>query len=189
MAPRSKTAVIEELVHHAVMLGYLRHQEAESLIDRILLREDLAPTALGHGLAVPHCEWESLGRPVGVAGFLCWAIPFDAKGGQPVDRIFLTLAPADHPELSVDVLGRLTALSRDGSLRLLLSECQTAEQVSAFLVKIDQPDIGRLDDLAHMSLTRLDPDRHDPWRELADYSLTSEARDPLGRDVSDRRWL
>lgn len=188
----TKSAVIEDLVRHAVVLGYLRRQEERLIIDTILAREGLASTGLGHGLALPHCQWESLDRFVGVAGLLHQGIPFDAMDGEPVDRVFLTLAPPDNPEQSFDVLGRLVAVGRNKSLRLLLRACRTAEQVAAFLNEIDQPVAGRLDELARMSLTRLDRDQGDPWSDLAYFSLTREhrpARNREGRSFPEPRWL
>jgi mannitol/fructose-specific phosphotransferase system IIA component (Ntr-type) len=189
LAQRSKSAVIEALVQHAVLLGYLDGREERRVIDRLLRREDLASTALGQGFAVPHCQWDSLERPIGVAALLHQAIPFGAADGTPVDGVFLTLAPARHAELSLDVLGRLFALGRNQSLRLLLRECRTAEQVVALLDGLDQPVHGRLDDLARMSLTRMDRDRLDPWRELACFSLSWDARDPEHLDELSPRWL
>jgi PTS system nitrogen regulatory IIA component len=186
---RSKTDVIKALVHHAVDLGYIPLHEEQLIVDTLLKREGLASTGLVHGLALPHCQWRSLDRVVGVAGLLQRGIAFDALDGEPVDGIFLTLAPADHPEMYVDVLGRLLAVGRNKSLRLLLRACRTSEQVTAFLHTVDQPADGRLDDLAYMSLSRLDRDRHNPWRDLSYYSLTGDAHDLPGHGDADPRWL
>ncbi len=188
----SKFAVIEALVRHAVRLGYLRRQEERRIIDTILAREDLASTGLGQGLAMPHCQWESLDRIIGVAGLLHHGIPFDANDGEPVDGVFLVLAPADDPGQSFDILGRLVAVGRNKSLRLLLRECRTAEQVSAFLDKIDQPVTGCLDELARLSLTQLGRDRTNPWSELAYLSLTRADRPVRDREPTaspEPRWL
>ena len=188
----TKSAVIEELVHHAVALGYLPRQEERPIIDTILEREGLGSTALGHGIALPHCQWRSLDRFVGVAGLLHQGIPFDAVDGEPVDRVFLTLAPPDNPEQSFDVLGRLVAIGRNKSLRLLLRGCRTAEHVSAFLDELDQPTVGRLDELARMSLSWLDREQRDPRSDLAFFSLTREEGPSHGgrkAGVPEWRWL
>ena len=186
----SKSAVIEELVRHAVVLGYLGRQEERLLIDTILAREDLGSTALGNGLAFPHCQWRTLDRFVGVAGLLHHGIPFDAVDGEPVDWIFLTLAPPSIPEQSFDVLGRLAAIGHNQGLRLLLSDCRTVEQIYAFLDGIDRPVVGQLDDLARMSLTLLDPVPGDPWREMARFGLLREERPARdSRGFFESRWL
>ena len=188
----SKSSVIVELVHHAVSLGYLRGQEEGPIVSAIMEREDLSSTALGHGIALPHCQWRSLERSFGVVGFLHEGIPFDATDGEPVDKVFPTLAPSASPDHSFDVLGRLVAIGRDKTLRLLLGGCETAEHVSAFLGELDQPVAGRLDELARTSLTRLDRDRRDPWGDLAAFGLVREDRPGRDRKTGaprEQRWL
>jgi nitrogen PTS system EIIA component len=188
----SKSSVIVELGHHAVALGYLGRQEEGPIVSAIMEREDLGSTALGYGIALPHCQWRSLERSVGVVGLLHRGIPFDATDGEPVDKVFLTLAPSASPNNSIDVLGRLVAIGRDKSLRLLLGGCETAEHVSAFLDELDQPVAGRLDELARRGLTRLDRDQRDPWRELAAFGLVREDRPGRTRDSGappEQRWL
>src|SRR5205814_4304740 len=77
---------------------------------------------------------------------------------------------------SFDLLGRLVAIGRNKSLRLLLLGCRTPEHVCAFLNELDQPVTGRLDELARMSLSWRDREKRDTWRELAIFSLTREDR-------------
>jgi len=101
-------------------------------------REDLGTTALGNGIAFPHCKSNLTDRFVGVAGFLNSRVPFDAIDGDPVDSVFLVLAPQDQRERFVEILGRLVAIGRDKRLGTLLRGCRTAEHVSSFLDELDQ---------------------------------------------------
>ncbi len=183
----TKSEVIAELVHHAVVVGHLPRRAEEPIVDAILERESLGSTALGHGIAFPHCRWASLERFVGVVGLLPRGIPFDAADGEPVDVVFLTLTPPEEPEPFYEVMGRLVAIGRNQSRHLLLSHCETAEQVCEFLAELDQPVIGRLDELARMSLSWRDREMRDPRHELAIFGLTRE--DHLGGDISELRWL
>ena len=157
----------------------------------ILEREDLGPTALGHGIALPHCQWRSLERSVGVVGFLNRGIPFDATDGEPVDKVFLTLAPSGKPDPSIDVLGRLVAIGQNKSLRLLLGGCHTPAQVSAFLGELDRPLAGPLDELARVSLTWAEQNPSDPWQDLASFGLARPGRHARGQGGQwpERRWL
>jgi hypothetical protein len=127
---------------------------------------------------------------VGVAGLVHPGILFDAIDGVPVDSIVLTLAPPHWLDQSFQVLGRLVALGRNKSLRLLLHGCRTPEHVAAFLDELDQPVTGRLDELAGMSLSLRDREQRDPWRELAIFTLTREhgpARDRQDGGVTGPR--
>ena len=188
----SKSSVNIELVHHAAALGYLARQEEGPIVTAILEREDLGSTALGHGIALPHCQCRSLERSVGVVGLLRRGIPFDAADGEPVDKVFLTLVPAKSPNHSLDVLGRLVALGQNKGLRLLLGGCQTAAHVTAFLDELDQPFVGRIDELARRSLTWLERDRLEPRSELAVFGLVQEETRQRDREIkrsSNPRWL
>ena len=161
-------------------------------LNAILAREDLGSTALGHGIALPHCRWRSLDRFVGVVGLLHRPIPFGAMDGEPVDRVFLTLTPPDVSEQSLDVLGRLVSLGRNKSLCVLLGDCRTAEHVSALLAELDQPVVGQLDELAQMSLSQPERERTDRRRELGYFGLVDEHRaasDRKGQGHSRPRWL
>ncbi len=189
---RTKPDVIEVLVHHAVDIGQLPRDAERPIVEALLEREHLGSTALGHGAAFPHCRWRSLDHLVGVFGLLRRPIPFDAIDGEPVDRVFLTLTPADAPGQSFDALGRLVSIGRNESLRLLLGGCRTAEQVSELLGEIDQPVVGQLDELARMSLRRLERHRTDRRTELGYFGLVLEpprSPDRSGTGLPRPRWL
>jgi mannitol/fructose-specific phosphotransferase system IIA component (Ntr-type) len=188
----TKPAVIEALVHHAVDLGRLPGEAERPVVDAILAREGLGSTALGHGLAFPHCRWRSIERLVGVVGLLHRPIPFEAVDGQPVDRVFLTLTPPDNSEQSLDALSRLISIGRNKSLRLLLGGCRTPEHVSALLAELDQPVVGQLDELALMILSRPEREQTDRRRELGYFGLVQEHRVPSdrkGRGDIRPRWF
>ena len=63
-------------------------------------RERLGSTGIGEGLAIPHGKLRDLDHLVGLVARLERPIDFDSLDGQPVDILFLLLAPegagADH---------------------------------------------------------------------------------------------
>ena len=139
---RTKVKVIEKLVRHAVALDYVPQSAEEALVRFCREREEMGTTALGNGTAFPHCRSSFAARFVGVAGLLNSRIPFDAVDAEPVDSVFLVLAPAISGNDSSEILGRLVAIGRDKSLGVLLRGCRTAEHFSSFLQELDQPGIG-----------------------------------------------
>ncbi len=139
---RNKVNVIEKMVRHAVARGDVLQTAEDGLVSLFHEREKLGTTALGNGIVFPHCESSFTKRFVGVAGFLSSPIPFDAVDGEPVDSVFLVLAPPDRRERFLQILGRLVTFGRDRRLRVLLRGCRTVEHVSCFLQELDQPDLG-----------------------------------------------
>ncbi len=134
---RSKESVIENLVRHAVALGHVPSSAASALVRSIQDREKLGTTALGNGICFPHCRSRFTERFVGVAGFLTSRIPFDSLDAEPVDSVFLVLAPHEQRGRFLEILGRLVAIGRDKSLGALLRGCRTADHVSSFLQELD----------------------------------------------------
>jgi nitrogen PTS system EIIA component len=93
----SKKQTIEIVAEHAAPLAGL---SARLVFDSLLQRERLGSTGIGNGIAIPHGKFEGLDRLVGVFARLEKPIDFEALDGQPVDLVFVLLAPegagADH---------------------------------------------------------------------------------------------
>jgi PTS system nitrogen regulatory IIA component len=138
LVQRTKRGVVEELVHHLVELGNLAAAEEKTVVESVLAREKMGSTALGNGIAFPHCRSSITERFVGVLGLEPRGVPFDALDGEPVHSIFLLLAPLDGREKHYEVLGRITAIGRDKSRRVQLRGCRTAAAVHDILQELDR---------------------------------------------------
>jgi PTS system nitrogen regulatory IIA component len=67
--------------------------EAEDLFRRLIARERLGSTGIGHGIAIPHCRVENCSGTVGALITLSEAVDFDSIDSQPVDILFAMLVP------------------------------------------------------------------------------------------------
>jgi PTS system nitrogen regulatory IIA component len=109
----SKKQVLQELSKRAAETTGL-HERA--IFDVLLERERLGTTGVGDGIAIPHGKLAELRRLYGVFARLETPVDFDAVDDQPVDLIFLLLAPetagADH----LKALARVSRLLRDRSI-------------------------------------------------------------------------
>ena len=94
---KNKKQLLQELSARAARLTGL---EERYIFDVLLQRERLGSTGLGQGIATPHGKLAGLKRIVGIFARLAEPIDFDAVDGDPVDIVFLLLAPegagADH---------------------------------------------------------------------------------------------
>lgn len=73
--------------------------EAEDLFRRLIARERLGSTGIGHGIAIPHCRVENCTGTIGALITLTEAVDFDAIDSQPVDILFAMLVPEEaHDE-------------------------------------------------------------------------------------------
>ena len=93
----SKKQLLQELAEKAAAVTGLPERE---IFDVILQRERLGSTGVGNGIAIPHGRMPGIDRLVGLFARAEKPIDFDALDGQPVDIIFVLIAPegagADH---------------------------------------------------------------------------------------------
>jgi PTS system nitrogen regulatory IIA component len=126
----SKKQAIQEL---AAKAAKLTGQNERSVFEVLLQREKLGTTAVGYGVAIPHGKLPKLEKLFGMFARLDRPVDFDALDGQPVDLIFLLLAPeaagADH----LKALARVARLLRDGETVRKLRDSRDAEALYAVL--------------------------------------------------------
>lgn len=107
---QSKKQVLQEVCAKAAALTGLAERE---VFDTILQRERLGSTGVGSGVAIPHGKLKSLDRIVGVFARLARPVAFDSVDDQPVDLIFLLLAPESAGADHLKALARIARVLRD----------------------------------------------------------------------------
>ncbi len=83
--------------------------DATATVDALLDRENLGPTGVGHGVALPHARVDGLDHVAGVFVLLEKPIDFGAVDRQPVDIVFALFAPE---KAGVDHLKALALVAR-----------------------------------------------------------------------------
>jgi PTS system nitrogen regulatory IIA component len=126
----SKRQALHELATRAAALCGRSERE---VLEVLMQRERLGSTGIGSGIAIPHGKLPRLERLFGVFARLERPIDFEALDGQPVDLVFLLLAPeaagADH----LRALARVARLLRDTQVAHKLRESRDAEALYAVL--------------------------------------------------------
>ncbi|WP_425471429.1 PTS sugar transporter subunit IIA [Shimia litoralis] len=79
------------------------------VVEALLERENLGPTGVGHGVALPHARLPALDQVVGAFILLEKPVDFSAVDRQPVDIAFALFAPQ---EAGVEHLKALALVSR-----------------------------------------------------------------------------
>ncbi|HVO14797.1 MAG TPA: PTS IIA-like nitrogen regulatory protein PtsN [Alphaproteobacteria bacterium] len=126
----SKKQALQELARRAAELSGASER---AIFDVLLERERLGTTGVGNGIAIPHGKLPGLTRLYGMFARLEQPIPFEAIDEQPVDLIFLLLAPegagADH----LKALARVSRLLRDRGICDKLRGTDKADAIYALL--------------------------------------------------------
>jgi PTS system nitrogen regulatory IIA component len=128
----SKKQVLQELSARAAAMTGL---DERTIFDVLLERERLGTTGVGRGIAIPHGKLKELDRLHGVFARLGKPVDFDAIDDQPVDLIFLLLAPESAGADHLKALARVSRLLRDEKVCRKLRDSDQADAIYALLVE------------------------------------------------------
>lgn len=107
---RNKKQALQELARKAAAVTGL---DQNVIFEALYQREQLSPTAYGRGIAIPHGRLPGLKRVTALFARLEDPIPFDAIDGEPVDLVFVLLAPEHSGADHLKALARISRLLRD----------------------------------------------------------------------------
>ncbi|MVA96886.1 PTS IIA-like nitrogen regulatory protein PtsN [Nitratireductor sp. CAU 1489] len=126
----SKKQVLQLLAEKASAITGLSERE---IFDTILQRERLGSTGVGNGIAIPHGKLPGVDAITGVFARLETPVDFEALDDQPVDLVFLLIAPegagADH----LKALSRIARVLRDSDTVAKIRGTKDASAIHTFL--------------------------------------------------------
>ncbi len=105
------------------------------IVDTLTERERLGTTGVGQGIGIPHGRLADIKKITGVFAKLETPIEYEAVDNQPVDLVFMLLAPegagADH----LKALARVSRLLRNQAACEKLRKATTGEALYAILTE------------------------------------------------------
>jgi PTS system nitrogen regulatory IIA component len=126
----SKKQLLQLLAERASAMTSIPERE---IFDTILQRERLGSTGVGNGIAIPHGKLPGIKQITGVFARLEAPVDFEALDDQPVDLVFLLLAPegagADH----LKALSRIARVLRDPEIVSKIRGTRDANAIHALL--------------------------------------------------------
>ena len=122
-----------------------RRLDPDAVYDALLARERLGSTALGNGIAIPHCRSHACAAAVGGLLSLRDPVDFDAPDGEPVDLLFVLLAPEEARQEHVNILAGLAQLLSNEAFCAGLRSAATAAELHRAAAEFRLPggDAGR----------------------------------------------
>ena len=106
----TKKQVLLDVSERAAQLSGLNARE---IFDSLIQRERLGSTGVGNGIAIPHGKLLKAKELFGVFARLEKPVDFEAVDGQPVDLIFLLIAPESAGADHLTALARIARSLRD----------------------------------------------------------------------------
>lgn len=130
---KNKKQALRELANRAVQITGLDERQ---IFDTLLQRERLGSTAVGRGIAIPHARMIGLDRIATVFAQLDEPIDFEAPDGEPVDLVFVLLAPEQAGADHLKALARISRVLRDP---LTLEKLRAARDRDALYAVLTEP--------------------------------------------------
>ena len=109
----SKKNLLQEIAQKMAKLVDADHRE---LFAALLERERLGSTGMGRGVAIPHCRMPKVDRLVGGFAQLEQPIDFEAVDGEPVDLVYVLIAPENAGSDHLKALARISRALRDQTM-------------------------------------------------------------------------
>ena len=128
----NKKQVLQEMSERAAEVTGLPERR---IFETLNERERLGSTGMGQGIAIPHGRLAGITKMTGLFALLDAPVEFESMDDQPVDLVFMLLAPegagADH----LKALARVSRLLRNQSLCEKLRASPTAATLYSLLTE------------------------------------------------------
>ena len=121
------------MAHKAALITRLSERR---IFETLVEREKLGSTGMGQGIAIPHGRIQGIEKMTGLFAQLDHPVDFDSMDDQPVDLVFLLLAPegagADH----LKALARVSRLLRN---QAVCEKLRAAPQAATLFALLTEP--------------------------------------------------
>jgi nitrogen PTS system EIIA component len=107
--------------------------DADDLARRLIERESMGSTALGNGLAIPHCKLRHAADVILAVAVSRTGVDFGAADGAPATLLFLLVSPTDAPALHLQALARISRVIRLPGVAESLRSLRTAGEIAEAL--------------------------------------------------------
>ena len=130
----SKKRVFERA---AEAMGAALNLSSETIYRALLAREKLGSTAIGEGIAIPHCRINECSEAAGCLVTLREPIDYGSADGQDVDIIFVLLVPEEATEAHLKLLAALARSFSNAEVRDRVRQTQDPEALKQLLLSGD----------------------------------------------------
>jgi PTS system nitrogen regulatory IIA component len=107
---------------------------SEEILNALLSREELMPTSIGKGIAIPHPRNPVITNPDNASVTICYLqipVEFGALDNKPVHSLFILLTAS--PKMHLDVLSKISYLCQDQAFLELLINKADKEKILSFI--------------------------------------------------------
>lgn len=123
-----RDSALEEMVRFLKSKDKIRKDK--ELFEKLIQREKLGSTAIGDGIAIPHCKLKEAESPLLVLAVSKKGVRFEALDGKPSHIFFLVVSSPDDPGQNLQILASIAHLVRKaGSLQKRIMAAKTPRKI------------------------------------------------------------
>jgi mannitol/fructose-specific phosphotransferase system IIA component (Ntr-type) len=121
---------------NALPVWSLQGMGKQKIIDLLLLREQVGTTAIGQGIALPHCFSHEVQEPLVAFGVSPEGISYPSLDGRPVHFIFMLILPQNEAaeRLKRQILQNIKWSLCDRAMRERLKAARSALEIHQLIV-------------------------------------------------------
>jgi PTS system nitrogen regulatory IIA component len=105
---RTREEALRTLVHAVAAKGLIRDEK--DVYARLMERENIQSTAVGNGIAIPHCFIDEVPDLIIVVARAPAGLDFDSFDGKPTQVVFLLMGNRQEHSLHLKALARIARL-------------------------------------------------------------------------------
>lgn len=109
----------------------------EEIFAKLAERERLGSTALGNGVALPHCRFTGVAATSGVLLKLSDAVDFESSDDEPVDLVFGMMVPEEITETHHQEIATVSDALKDPSVQERLRSARSPGELYRRFVSAD----------------------------------------------------
>lgn len=131
--PELESENVEDILKE--MVRFLKKRDKitkeRELYEKLVQREKLGSTAIGEGVAIPHCKMKGVRNPIVMLAISKKNVDFCSLDGKPSHIFFLVVSSPDNPSMNLQILAAIAHLVRKSSS--LAKKILKAKNISAVL--------------------------------------------------------
>lgn len=104
-------------------------EDADALYASLLEREEVGSTAMGGGVAIPHCKLDGIDKVVIAVGTVPAGVDVDAPDEEAVRLFFMVVSPTDNPAEHLRCLAAISKWVRHTENVERLTSVHSSEEI------------------------------------------------------------
>jgi len=127
LSGRTREGALREIVHAVAVKGLIK--EEQEVYARLMERENIQSTAVGNGIAIPHCFTDEVPDLIIAVARAPGGLEFDSFDGKPTQVVFLLMGNRQEHSLHLKALARIARLIKSTAFIEKIIASETVEDM------------------------------------------------------------